>query len=99
MFQKVNADEAVNSKGFKVKILGHGPCWKIQYSEADIVITFEMEGGVVSNGEVIFSIYTESFGSPKPFCDMPLVTLEKRDEIVNRVDEGLTFLGINHEMV
>ncbi len=93
MLNKVNNQE-VRGKNFSVFV---PDIHQIQYKENDHVANIGIEGEMRQQGIVSWLIYNETLMGWEPPHEYDEMSLQKREEILERVSESLTLLKMPHQ--
>lgn len=87
-FTRIHLQGARSARGFLVESAGRR---QLRYREGDREALVEVEDGLAN-----LVIYTSTLGGWEPPHAAEPMSSEKRDEIIRRVSEALTFLGTPH---
>ena len=95
MLKKLTNSSVRGSDGFLVSVVG---IHEVRYSEGQKTARVEIEGGRDDRGEIDWYVYSKTFQGWLPPYEQNSLSREKKQEILKRISESLTVLGMHHRI-
>jgi hypothetical protein len=93
MFKKLGLQGAESDQGFSVQRTERH---SLEYREGDHTLVVEIEPGIDTSGQYEIAVYAQTVKSWLPPFQHDRISKEKKRQILQRIDETLTFLEIAH---
>jgi hypothetical protein len=95
MLQRIN-NKSARGEHFTVTV---PDIHKVEYAEGGRIATVEIEGGMSEPGQVDWLVYVRTFTGWLPPHESEEISAEKRRQILDRMSQALSALGMTHKMV